>query len=98
MSKQFKLKPKAVEDLENIYNRSINIWGVNRTREYIYDIENIFFSISENPMFGHAVEHLQHGLRSYPIGSHIVFYRREPSHVVIVRILHKSMDYQRHLS
>ena len=37
------------------------------------------------------------GYRSIPVGRHLVFYREAETSIVIMRILHASMDHVRHI-
>ena len=38
------------------------------------------------------------GLRAHPVRSHVFFYREKANVLEVVRILHESMDPQRHVS
>ncbi|MGZ9116264.1 MAG: type II toxin-antitoxin system RelE/ParE family toxin, partial [Methylocystis sp.] len=33
----------------------------------------------------------------HAVGAHVVFYRKAPKGVEVVRVLHRRMDFQRHL-
>ncbi|WP_082243393.1 type II toxin-antitoxin system RelE/ParE family toxin [Xenorhabdus bovienii] len=41
--------------------------------------------------------HIRSGLKGFPIASHIIFFRVVENGITIVRILHQSMDYRRHI-
>ncbi|WP_080717500.1 type II toxin-antitoxin system RelE/ParE family toxin [Xenorhabdus bovienii] len=41
---------------------------------------------------------LRSGLKGFPIASHIIFFRVVENGITIVRILHQSMDYRRHIN
>ncbi|WP_166302000.1 type II toxin-antitoxin system RelE/ParE family toxin [Photorhabdus cinerea] len=41
--------------------------------------------------------HIRLGLKAFPVASHIIFFRLIANGIIIVRVLHKSMDYQRHI-
>ncbi len=50
-----------------------------------------FMIIRSHPLSGTPCDELSKGLRSYPVGSYIIFYRVEDE-IVIERIIHSSKD------
>ena len=42
MTKHYRLKPRAVKDLEGIYSYSLRGWGNERADQYIRDIFSAF--------------------------------------------------------
>lgn len=97
MTKIFKLRPKAHSDLENIYTYSIQKWGLSRAEKYIRDLEMGFESLIQNDTLGLDYSHVSKNLRSFPVVSHIIYYKKTLYGVIIIRVLHKSMDETRHL-
>ncbi len=49
-NKKFRLYPKAVNDIENIYLYSILEFGVKRTEDYILAIEASFQYLANDPL------------------------------------------------
>ncbi|GLS27728.1 type II toxin-antitoxin system RelE/ParE family toxin [Marinibactrum halimedae] len=96
MSK-FKLTPQAELDLENIYDYSVENWGYPRADRYIYDLEIAFTKLSQNQLQGRTASYIKPGYFCYSVGSHVIFYRQSTDFLLVVRLLHKSMDFQRHL-
>lgn len=45
-------------------------------------------SFADTPELGRRREELRTGLRSFPVGNHLVFYRVWPERVDVLRILH----------
>ena len=54
--------------------------------------------LAERPALGRRADRLAPGLRRYPYRSHVVFYMPEDEGVLIVRVLHESMDALRHFA
>lgn len=52
----------------------------------------IFEMLGDNPKIGRERPELDYGLRSFPVGSYVVFYRAWSSEVLIVRVLHAARD------
>ena len=53
--------------------------------------------LSTHPELGYSREDIRTGYRSLNVSQHIVFYRITNEEVQIIRVLHKSVDVQRHL-
>jgi toxin ParE1/3/4 len=54
-----------------------------------------FDFLADNPSAGRLRPELSPHLRSWPVGSYVVFYRVLPGEIVIVRVLHASRDIDR---
>ena len=48
--------------------------------------------LADSPLAGRSRDELAPGLRSFPTGSYLIFYRVIPDGVEIVRVLHGSRD------
>ena len=90
-------RPSAEEDLESIYDYSYEEFGVNRAIEYIHDLNNTFIKLANNPELARKCNYIKSDLLTYKIASHIIFFKVTKARLSIIRILHKSMDYPRHL-
>lgn len=94
----FQLRPQAIQDLKNIYKYSAQEFGIERAERYILELNSSFMQISETPTLGRDYSHVRAGLLAFNVVSHIVFFRQSANGIVILRILHKSMDCNRHLT
>ena len=48
--------------------------------------------VANQPNAGRLRDELAIGLRSFPVENHIIYYRPEPSHILIARVLHGRRD------
>jgi len=48
--------------------------------------------LAESPSAGRTREEFQPGLRSFPVGSFVVFYRPIEDGILVVRVLHGARD------
>ena len=96
---KYDLTEKAKEDLFNIWQYTINTWSETQADNYYSKIIAVFEHLSNNPMYsGSNYDQIYQGLRGYFVGKHIVFHLKQANgRVLIVRILHVSMDYKQHL-
>jgi toxin ParE1/3/4 len=54
--------------------------------------------LAETPSIGKYRNDLQQGLLSFPYESHVLYYTESKNGIVIVRVLHKGMDVERHFN
>jgi len=92
----YRLTPRAADDLDGIYEYTIANFGLERARDYLNGLHRRFGDLAERPALGRAAAHLASRLRRVPYRSHVVFYMPEDRSVLIVRVLHESMDAPRH--
>ena len=96
---EYRLSKRAASDLAEIADYTIETFGIEQARHYCDGLDTCFQTIADNPMFGRSASfHDVPELRRYEYQSHVVFYIPEERDVLIVRVLHKSMDAPRHLA
>jgi len=92
----YRLSRLAVADLEEIAEYTIERFGIEQSHLYRDGLKTCFVQLASNPDIGRRVEQLIRGLRRFEHQSHVVFYISEPDYLLIVRVLHSSMDVPRH--
>ena len=94
---KFHLTNRAVTDLSDIADFTIQTFGVEQARFYRDGLNNCFEILAENPQLGRSAAELAPNLKRFEYQSHIVFYISKDASILIVRILHQRMDFKRHL-
>ena len=95
---QYSLSPLALEDLRDIWRYGSATWGQVRAEQYGEKLLDAFDFLAENPKAGQPIEHIRPGYKRHPVGTHVIFYRLGmAASVEVIRILHQSMDSERHL-
>ncbi len=74
----------AGADLKSIRRYSQRTWGPDRTAQYMA-------ALRDNR------DDLRPGLQMAISGRHCVFFEADQSRILVVRVLHDRMDYQRHI-
>lgn len=97
MNDRIKIRPKAYEDINKIYQYSLQEFGENKARQYIQTIDRAFHILVENNDIGIDYHQVQPELLGHIVASHIVFFKRSEFCITVIRILHQSMDFNRHL-
>jgi toxin ParE1/3/4 len=95
---EYRLSKSAENDLAEIADYTIATFGIEQSRRYRDGLNTCFQNIADNPMLGRSASlDFAPELRRYEYQSHVVFYMPELRDILIVRVLHKSMDAPRHL-
>jgi len=95
--RRIEFTPKAQRDIEEIWDYSFERFGFEKAEAYLRELQRAAETVAEDPRRGLACDNIRSGYRKFPVGSHIVFFRASEIRIVIVRILHQRMDFERHL-
>lgn len=90
------LSPLAEQDLESIWTYTAERWSVAQADSYIADMVQVFETLAVGKRQGRTTD-IRPSYLKYPVGAHVVFYKRSGGHIDIIRILHGRMDVTRHL-
>ena len=94
---RYSLSSRADADLAGIADYSIEAFGFEQARRYGEGLEECLNRLADQPKLGNVVGELRPALRRFQWKSHVVFYVPDEHGVFIVRVLHESMDWRRHL-
>lgn len=89
---ELRLSPKAVIDLEQIYEFTSQTWGINQSDKYQDELFTAMRLISKNPRIGSQYYFKEGNYRKMNINRHILFYKQNKKECLVVRILHERMD------
>jgi toxin ParE1/3/4 len=90
-------RPKARQDLKDIWLYSCKQWNEAQADEYLSALDTGIAKLRTNPSLGRTREDVRSGYRSLRIKAHIVYYQVAPPVIRIVRVLHARMDPKRYL-
>jgi len=88
--------PAAVADIGAIWDYTAETWGMDQADRYVDDIRAACVALMGRERAGRKVD-VRDGYLKYPVGRHLIFYRQDGSGIVVMRVLHQSMDVDRHL-
>ncbi|WOE73754.1 type II toxin-antitoxin system RelE/ParE family toxin [Alterisphingorhabdus coralli] len=97
MTERLRLTEEADRDLIDIYLYSLKEFGVQQADRYSDTLMQKLETVAENPSFGSDYSYIRAGLRRYTSVSHAIYYQSLDSGILVLRILHGSMDPARHL-
>ena len=94
----FVITKKAVADLEDIWQYTIEKWSLAQAyRYYNLIIDEINFICKKNTA-GKSMAHVRKGYRASKVKSHLIFYRIAENKIEVIRILHEHMDIENRLN
>lgn len=93
----FVLTRAAEADLANIWDYTANTWGVDQAKLYTHKIKDACGALSMGVQTGQSAEHIRPGYRKMSIGRHKLYFTVSEEQILVVRILHQSMDVDAHL-
>lgn len=84
-------RPRALADLAEIWDYIADD-SEERADAFIDLLDRKIHALARRPTIGREREELAEGLRSFPVGRYIIFYRVIPKGIEIIRVLHGSRD------
>ena len=91
MPLRLKYGPHASGDLHDIWSY-IEAENPTAADKLMERFSVLFASLAQNPALGRSREELRRGLRSFPHGRYIIFYRQERNALQILRVLSSYRD------
>lgn len=92
-----RLTPAARADLDAIWDYTAVKWSVDRAEAYVQALLQTMQTLAETPGLGRSIEDIRSGCLKFPTASHVIYYRSRDAGIDVIRILHKSMDVERHI-
>lgn len=94
----FLLTVAARQDLIEIGRFTAEKWGARQRNKYLKQLDEAFHLLARQPEIGKPADSVKPGYRKFGQSNHVIFYREgTDSKIIVVRILHSSMDVERHL-
>jgi toxin ParE1/3/4 len=95
---KFYLTNKAVEDLGEIWNYTIETWSENQAEIYYSLLIDSCQELAYNPNQGKSYEIVEKNVLGFKTGQHIIFFRMvTENEIEVIRILHGMMDLKNHV-
>ena len=93
----FVVLPRARADLREVWNYTADRWSEDQADRYIGQLHRGMETIANDPRKGRRCDNIRQGYLRYSVGAHVLFFRIADGRIEIVRVLHQSMDFARHL-
>ena len=93
----YALSPAAQADLDGIWDYTVRHWGELQAENHLRRIQAACEALADGAVVSQSADNIRAGYRKVAVGSHVMFFRSQAGDVEIIRILHQSMDIERHL-
>lgn len=93
----YRLSSLAEVDLIAIGSYTLERWGAQQAARYVSALEDACQLLVDTPTLGRPAAHILPGLFRLEQGKHVVFFRRGPDGIRVLRFLHQSMLPELHL-
>lgn len=95
---KFALSAKAKSDLIKIAKYTQLTWGQTQRNDYLKILDHSFQLLADEPKIEVNCDDIREDYSKYPQANHVIYYKEHKvNQILIVRILHKSMDVNRAL-
>lgn len=88
----YRLTPRALADLDDIADYTIEKWGADQLEAYLGALRKRFEWLAANPALGRERDDIYPRYGGLPEGNHVVFYVIDGEFINVIGIPHKSMD------
>ncbi len=86
------LQVGAIDDINEIWFYTYQNWSLKQANRYLELIYEEIDHIASNPSHGKVISGMTIEYLSVKVKSHIIFYTFSTEKLIVVRILHESMD------
>ncbi len=91
-----KFSQAATADLRDIWLYSAETWGVAQADRYTVELEEVCDGLASGKLVSRPVRE-RAGYFRYTVGRHLIFFKEGDDGILVMRVLHQSMDAERHL-
>lgn len=94
---EYQLSGKADQDLDGIYDYSLEQFGEKIADEYFLSLRDCLLKLADHPQLGRDCSDLVQGYFRFECGRHSIFYTVNKKGIFVVRVLHQSMNPDIHM-
>ncbi len=87
----------AYEDIKDIWAYSLNTWGINQAEHYIEKLYTFVTMLTDAHQIGRTYTEINPDCKGLLCQQHIIFYKVIDDRIIILRVLHKAMNYSSHV-
>lgn len=95
MQKKYRLTFLAKQNLEDIFDYTVETWGAKKAKTYIKQLYTRFEWLSVNHQLGINRNDVEADCKSYFEGSHSIFYQVKDGFIEILGVFHQHEDVKR---
>lgn len=89
----YRLTPRAIADLEEIWRYTAEHWSIDQAERYTDSFSQSFETLLSMPEIARERQEFTPPVRIHPSGQHLIVYRIESGHILVIRILGGRQDW-----
>jgi toxin ParE1/3/4 len=89
----YRLAPRAIEDLDDIWRYSAETWSIPQADQYIDELVRMFATIAAMPTLARERGEFTPPVRIHVHDSHLIVYTIADDHVAILRLVGGRQDW-----
>jgi toxin ParE1/3/4 len=93
----YKLSDAAEADLDGILDYTWTRYGADQAERYYLELRETMARLADAPLIARERHDLEPPVHIHPHGRHLIVYQARERHILIVRVLHQSMDIESQL-
>lgn len=93
MIRQVKLRPRAEEDLDDIWAYTVDIWSEAQAVDYLSGMDAALKLLAEFPEMARLRQEFTPPMRIHPYRKHLIIYVAEDSFIDVVRVVHAQANW-----
>lgn len=94
MSRRLTLRPKAEQDLEEIWDFTVATWSLARAEAYLGGLQQVFDLLCVHPDMAKPQEGLSPPVRLHPYRLHLVIFATDEAVLEVIRVVHMRSNWQ----
>ncbi len=94
----YKFTPEARDEVKDIIDYTLKKWNKAQANKYVDGLEKLAGNLAETPNLGKKRDALQKGLFSFRYKSHVLYYLKRKTGIIIVHVLHERMHPEKYLT
>jgi toxin ParE1/3/4 len=93
----YRLSREADRDVFGIARYTAETWSEAQVDQYLLGMHELLSKLAQSPSLGVKCDDIRSGYFRRRYRNHMIFYKKGPHGILVVRILHARADYIRHL-
>jgi toxin ParE1/3/4 len=89
----YRLTPSAIADLEEIWRYTAEHWSIDQAERYADSFSQSFETLLRMPKIARERQEFTPPVRLHRSGQHLIVYRIEAGHILVIRILGGRQDW-----
>jgi|SRR5215469_14385476 len=92
---KYRVSRDAADDLDQIFCYWAKRAGLEVADRLVDSITERFWLLADYPDIGHAADNIAPGVRCFPAGKYLIYYRRQGGRTQILHVFHGARDQKR---